>query len=186
MTNTPQRVEFDADDLDTQRRRVGPWLTTVATLQTAFREMLGDTVPLVTDPLARSWLLGMLETARQHERAVDDLFAAFGLSPVAPSPVTAVAGAVLGRARELLGHVEGVLAGATRGAAWRNLRKLQLANLDALSGFAVAESFGLALARPRAVEISYAVQGQKTQDQLLLRELFLEFATDAVLYRGDI
>ncbi len=186
MTTTPPTVQFDADDLDRQRERVGPWLSTVATLQTEFRKLLGDTVPLVSDPLATGWLSGMHETARKHETAVGDLFTAFEVTPVTTSPITTVAGAVLGRTRELLGTVQGIIAGAPRGGAWRNLRQLQLTNLDAMSGFAVAESFALALARPRAVQIAYEVQGQKMQDQLLLRELFLEFATDAVLYRGDL
>jgi hypothetical protein len=180
MTAKPRFTALEGATLDQQRGRVMPWLTTVATLQTAFRRLLGDTVPLVDDPLVTDWLSGMYRTAREHEDAVADLFAAFDLTPAAPG-MAGLLGTALGRAREIAGQVQGVLAGGRRGAAWRNLRQLQLTNLDALSGFAVVESLGLALGRPRVVEISFAVQGQKTQDQLLLRELFLEFAADAIL-----
>lgn len=182
MIAGPRFLELADTSVAEQRTRVAPWLSTVQTLQAAFCRLVADTVPLVDDPVVADLLSGVHRAAREHEDVAAELFAVFELSPPAPG-VTGLAGAVLGRAREVAGQVQGVLAGGRHSAAWRNLRQLQLSNLDALSGFAVVESLGLALGRPRAVELSFAVQGRKTEDQLLLRELFLEFATDAVLRR---
>jgi hypothetical protein len=42
------------------------------------------------------------------------------------------------------------------------------------------------LGRPHAVDVVSRVVSEKSEQQLLLREVFLEFATDAVLYRGDV
>ena len=59
-------------------------------------------------------------------------------------------------------------------------------NLDSMSAFAVAEQLGLALGRPRAVDVAFRVVSEKSAHQLLLREVFLEFAADAVLHRRDV
>jgi hypothetical protein len=72
------------------------------------------------------------------------------------------------------------------GAAWHDLRQLTLSNLDSMSAFAVAEQLGLALGRPRAVDVAFRVVSEKSAHQLLLREVFLEFAADAVLHRRDV
>jgi len=61
-----------------------------------------------------------------------------------------------------------------------------LSNLDAISGFGVAEQLGLALGRPAAVDLARTVVEEKTAHQLLLREVFLELAPDAVLYRRGV
>ncbi len=50
----------------------------------------------------------------------------------------------------------------------------------------VAEQLGLALGRPRVVEVAFRVVSEKSAHQLLLREVFLEFAADAVLHRRDV
>src|SRR3954470_17554680 len=110
-SSVPRLVELDDASLGRQRTRVGPWLTTVAGLQTAFRRLLGDTVRMVGDPLASGWLSGMHERAREHEARVDDLFAAFELDRPGPPALTALAGAVLGRTREAVGQLQGLLAG---------------------------------------------------------------------------
>jgi hypothetical protein len=181
---TPLLLELDARTLAAQREKVTPWLMTVGTLQSGFRRLLAGTVPLVQDPLVREWLSGVERTAREHEAAVDDLFAAFELRRPVPHVATTVAGAVLGAVRGLAGQVQGLAAGASgavSGGAWRNLRQLQLSNLDSMSGFAVAQQFGLALGRPRVVEITFPVVQKKSEQHLLLQELFLEFAGDAVL-----
>jgi hypothetical protein len=55
-----------------------------------------------------------------------------------------------------------------------------------MSAFGVAQQFGIALGRPQVVEITFPVISKKSEQQLLLQELFLEFATDAVFTPGDI
>ena len=184
-TARPLLVELDEATIGTQLERVGTWLRTVQTLQTSYRRLLGDTLPMVEDPLVRGWLTDLHGHARRHEAEVGRLYAAFDLSPGPSHALTALAGAVVGLGRELVGQVQGRLSGAT-GSAWRNLRQLTLSNLDSMSAFAVAEQFGLALGRPGAVDIAFRVVSEKSEHQLLLREVFLEFATDAVLYRGDV
>ena len=59
-------------------------------------------------------------------------------------------------------------------------------NLDSMSAFAVAEQLGLALGRPRAVDVAFRVVSEKSAHQLLLCEVSLEFAADAVLHRRDV
>jgi hypothetical protein len=83
------------------------------------------------------------------------------------------------------GTLDTLLAGGS-GPAWRDLRHLTLSNLDSMSAFAVAEQLGLALGRPRAVDVAFRVVSEKSAHQLLLREVFLEFAADAVLHRRDV
>lgn len=178
-------VDLDATELARRRRRVGPWLANVATVQGSYRRLLVGTTRLVRDPLVREWLTGMADTARRHEEAVRDLYEAFDVQPPVPSAVVTVTGTVLGAARAVSGQVQGLLSGGS-GAAWRNLRQLQLTNLDAMSGFAAAQQFGLAEGRPRVVEIAFPVVTEKSQQQLLLQELFLEFAADAVLGGSDV
>jgi hypothetical protein len=180
----PLMVELDEETMAAQRGKVTPWLVTVGTLQSGFRRLLAGTVPLVRDPLVRDWLGGMERSAEQHEAAVDELFAAFELRRPVPHLATTVAGAALGTARAVAGQLQGLAGGASgvvSGAAWRNLRQLQLSNLDSMSAFAVAQQLGLALGRPRVVEIAFPVVQKKSEQHLVLQELFLEFASDAVL-----
>jgi hypothetical protein len=185
VTTTPLLVELDEATLAAQRGRTATWLATLATLQTGYRRLLGRTVPMVGDPLVRSWLDGLHDAARRHEAAVDEIAAALEVRPAAGHPLTSLAGAVLGLGRELAGQVQGLVAGSS-GPAWRDLRQLVLSNLDSMSAFAVAEQVGLALGRPQAVAVAFRVVSEKSEHQLLLREVFLEFAADAVLYRRDV
>jgi hypothetical protein len=178
-------VELDDATLGAQLERISSWLRTVETLQAGYRKLLGDTLPTIEDPLVRTWLTDLHRHARRHEADAAHLYATFGLSAQSPPLVPALAGAVLGLGRELVGQVQGRLSGAS-GEAWRNLRRLTLSNLDSMSAFAVVEQFGLALGRPRVVDVAFRVVSEKSEHQLLLREVFLEFAADAVLYRSDV
>ena len=185
MTTPPLLVELDQATLAAQRERTASWLATLETLQTGYRQLLGRTVPLVGDPLVRTWLSEVHDAARRHEVAVDEIATALGVRPAVPHPLSALTGAVLGLGRELAGQVQGLVAGAS-GPVWRDLRQLTLSNLDSMSAFAVAEQLGLALGRPRAVDVAFRVVSEKSAHQLLLREVFLEFAADAVLRRRDV
>ena len=185
MTRTPLLVELDEATLAAQRQRAATWLVTLASLQTGYRQLLGRTVPLVGDPQVRTWLTELHDAARRHESAVDEIAAGLDVRPAAPRTLTALTGAVLGLGRELAGQVQGLLAGGS-GPAWRDLRQLTLSNLDSMSAFAVAEQLGLALGRPRAVDVAFRVVSEKSAHPLLPREVFLEFAADAVLHRRDV
>ena len=181
----PLLIELNECSLERYRRQVAPWLLTLSSLQTAFRKLVGATVSMVEDPLVRDWLSGVERAAHEHETAVGELYRAFDIPRTPPPLLPTLAGAVMSGARELVGQVEGRLSGAS-GAAWRNLRQVQLSNLDSMSAFAVAQQFGLAHGRPQVVEIAFPIMHQKSEQQLLLQELFLEFATDAVLGGSDI
>ncbi|MFC4019052.1 hypothetical protein ACFOW4_14035 [Micromonospora sp. GCM10011542] len=185
--NPPLLVEVDHDTVTAQLDRVVPWLVATRTLQSAYRKILEDTADEVGEPHIRAWLHEIAEPARRHEEAVADLHRAFGHQPetgtgAAAAPAVAAA---LGTLRELVGEAQGVVAGA-RGRAWRHMRMLLLSNLDAISGFAVAEQLALALGRPAVVDITCPIVADKTRHQLLIRECFLEMASNAILYRRDV
>ncbi|MCM0674556.1 hypothetical protein NCC78_07635 [Micromonospora phytophila] len=185
--NRPLLVELDHDTVTAHLDHVLPWLVTTRTLQSAYRKILEDTADEVGEPHIRAWLHEIAAPARQHEEAVADLYRAFGHQPptATSSRVTPVVATVLGAARELAGEAQGLVAGA-RGRAWRHLRMLMLSNLDAISGFAVAEQLALALGRPAVVDITVPIVADKTRHQLLIRECFLEMASNAILYRRDV
>jgi anti-sigma factor RsiW len=175
--------------LDIERRawgdyldRAEEWLETAALLQAAFRKMLDDTVDDVSEPHIRKWLADMREGARRHEATINEVYVALGRDR--PPPGEARAG-LLAKARELVGHVEGIAAGA-RGGGWRSMRELMLANLDSIGGFAVTEQIGLALALPGVVDLVVPVIHQKHVHQMVLRECYLEMAPNAILYRRDV
>ncbi|MGC9665316.1 hypothetical protein ACNTMW_02035 [Planosporangium sp. 12N6] len=184
----PLLVEVDEATIAAHLDRVTPWLVTTRALQSAYRKALEDTADEVGEPHIRGWLREIAGPAREHEAAVDDLYRAFGHQPPAPDLVGragSLVSSVLGTARELVGEVQGRVAGA-RGRAWRQMRMLLLANLDATSGFAVAEQLGIALGRPAVVDIAFPIVADKTRHQLLIRECFLEMAANAILYQRDV
>ncbi|MEH0821453.1 MULTISPECIES: hypothetical protein [unclassified Micromonospora] len=187
--NPPLLVEVDDATVHAHLDRVRPWLVTTRTLQSAYRKTLQETADQVSEPHIRAWLHEIAAPAERHEAAVADLHRAFGHEPesaggTAGGMVPLVA-TVLGAARELVGEAQGLAAGA-RGRAWRHMRMLLLSNLDAMSGFAVAEQLGLALARPAVVDITFPIVAEKSRHQLLIRECFLEMAANAILYRRDM
>ncbi len=182
-------VEIDAPTVTAYLDRVTPWLRTTRTLQSAYRKMLEDTADEVGEPHIRAWLHEIADAARRHEAAVEDLYGAFGQEskkrPGTAGSDTPVVPTVLATARELIGEVQGLGAGA-RGRTWRHMRVLLLSNLDAISGFAVAEQLGLTLARPAVIDITFPIVAEKSRHQLLIRECYLEMAAKAILYRSDV
>ncbi|MGK5741262.1 hypothetical protein [Micromonospora sp. URMC 103] len=187
--NRALMVELDDATTTAYVDRVAPWLGTTRTLQSAYRKMLEDTANEVGEPHIHAWLHEIADAAGRHEAAVDDLYRAFGLESKA-RPGTAGSGtplvpAMLATARELVGDAQGLVAGA-RGRAWRHLRMLLLSNLDAISGFAVAEQLGLTLGCPAVVDVTFPIVAEKSRHQLLIRECYLEMASNAILYRRDV
>ena len=180
----PLVLEIDRDTWSDSVDRVTPWLATTATLQGAFRGMVEDTLTDLTNATIRGYLEGIRDSAREHERQVADLYRAFGREPAGGGVLHAVASGVVSKTRQLAGRVEGVAAGA-HGAAWHKMRELLLTNLDAISGFAVTEQLALSLGLPAAVKILVPILKQKTEQQLQIKESFLEMAPLAILYRQD-
>jgi hypothetical protein len=184
QTALPLLVEIAPPTWTGVIKRAEPWLATVTMLQTTYREMLEDTVPDVDEPHLRAYLEDLLAAARDHEAQIDDLYREFGFERGGSGAVKAAA-TLVAKTRQAVGHVEG-LAGGAKGSAWRKLRELLLSNLDAISGFAVAEQLGLALGNPGVVAVAFPIVEQKTEHQLLLREIFLEMAANAILYERDV
>lgn len=176
-------LELDAETRSAQLDRVTTWLAATRTLQTAYRKLLDDTVEGIAEPHIREYLAGLARDAREHEVAALNLYRAFGREPQAVA-VQTVLGTATAKMREVMGTVEGALAGACAGT-WRKLRELLLSNLDAISGFAVTEQLGLALGIPAVVDITFPVVRRKTEQQLLLQEYLLETASIAILHQRD-
>jgi hypothetical protein len=182
--HVPVLLELDGDTWSAQLDRVERWLATTRALQGGYRRLLESAVDDVEEPHVHTYLNDLLDVAREHEGAVDDLYRAFGREPADPGGLRSAAAGLLGAAREATGHVEGKVAGAASGP-WRVVRELLLSNLDAIAGFAVAEQLGLALGVPAVVDVTFPVVRRKTQDQLLLQEYLLEMASNAVLRGKD-
>jgi len=181
----PLIVDADPGTINAHLDRAAHWLATTAALQSVYRQRLHATAELIDEPRIRSWLAELDQAAGRHEDMVDQLYQAFDRTHPTPGSLRSVAGTAIGLGRGVLGQVQGLAAGAS-GRAWRNLRVTLLANLDAISGYGVAEQLGLALGRPAAVDLARPILTEKTAHQLLLREVFLELAPDALLYRRSL
>lgn len=184
-TNPALVIELDGKTWDAYLGRVGPWLATTATLQSTFRKMAEDALADVTNATVRGYLEGIVGSAREHEKQIPDLYRAFGLEPAGVGLMSSVASTVVNKTREMAGHVEGI-ASSARGGGWRLLRELLITNLDAISGYGVAEQLALALGLPEPVGIIVPILKIKTEHQLQLKESFLEFAPLAILYHNDL
>jgi hypothetical protein len=185
QADIPLLLDLDETAWSARLDRVERWLAATRQLQSAYGQLLEDTADDISEPHIQSFLSELLDVAREHESRVDDLYAAFGRQSSGTGILRSAGATVLGRTRELIGHLEGAAGGASSGA-WRKLRELLLTNLDAIAGFAVTEQLGLALGMPAVVDITFPVLRRKTQDQLLLQELLLEMASNAILLDKDI
>lgn len=179
--NGPYLLNLDEASWGQHLDAAEAWLNNVITSQHAFRELLENTLQ-VSKPNIHLYLSEMLETARRHEQAAEDLPRTIGRQP--GSAGRGVAGRVLAGARKVMGTVEGIAGGAKDD--WRDLRELQIANLDAMGGFAVAEQLGLALANAELRDLAFQVTSEKSSDQLVLQELMLEMASVSILYGEQV
>ena len=178
----PFAIELDETSWNRQIDRAAAWLGNVISAQAAFRELLENTVPKIEEPNIRLYLSEMLENARRHERQAADLFRPIGREPA--SAGRGVAGTVVATARKVLGTIEGVAGGAA--GNWRDIRELQIANLDAMGAFAVAEQLGLALAIHELRDLAFQIESEKSSDQLVLQEIMLEMASVSILYKASV
>jgi hypothetical protein len=180
QTRRPILLELDERTWTEKLERVEPWLATTRMLQSTFRRLLESAVGSVSEPHLHDELGPVLAAARRHEALVDDLWRGFGHEPAEREPF----GAAVSRTRRLVGQVEGPGGGA-RGGEWLMMRELMITNLDALGAFAVTEQLALALGRPAVVDIAVPVIEEKAEHGLLLREIMLEMATNAILHHRD-
>jgi hypothetical protein len=178
-------VELDDATRAEQLARLDPWLATTSLLQSTLCKELERLAEGVAEPHARRWLEGARDAAREDERQIGPLYRAFGRRPGPRETVTSVAATARATVREAVGHVEG-LAGGARGASWRRLRVVLLTNVDAMGAWGVCETLGLALGVPQAVEIAVPTAARRAKDHVLLQELFLEMAANAIIYHRDI
>lgn len=180
--STPILFELDDESWNQQLDRAEAWLGNVITAQVAFRELLEDTIPKVHKPNIRLYLSEMLQTAFRHEQRAHDLFEPLGREPAAGT--RGMGGTLMSATRKVIGTVEG-LAGGAKGD-WRDIRELQIANLDAMAAFAVAEQLGLALGIPALRDVAFLVTGEKSTDNLVLQEIVLEMASASILYGEQV
>ncbi len=161
--------------------RFEAWLGNLLMTQAAFRHLAEDTVGKIHEPHIKKYLSDIAETAKEHERKVEELYRLIGREP--PSTARKVGGAVVGKLREGAADVQDALGGAVGG--WKDLRQLLLANLDAMGAFAITEQLGLALGLPEVVDVTFPAVNEESTQQLLLQEYVLEMASTAILYHAS-
>lgn len=177
----PVLIEIDEQSWAGSLDRVAAWLGDLQLMQATFRQLAETTAGKIAEPHIRDYLSGIAEQAREHEQRIADLYR---LIDRHPSTVRPVIGSVMGRAREVLGVVQGVAGGAV--GNWNDLRQLLAANLNAMGAFAITEQLGLALGIDEIVDITFQVTQEKSTCQLLLQEYVLELAPRSILYRTSV
>lgn len=174
-------VELDPQSWGMQLDRFAAWLGNVQTAQSSFREVVEETAPRVQEPHIRMALEQMAERAKEHETQVAELFRLIGREPA--KGLRQVAGEVMAEIGQAMGALQGRMGGAH--GAWSGLQNLAMANLNAMSAFAIAETLGLALAMPEIVAITFPIVHAKQTDQLLIQEYMLEMAAVSILYQAE-
>ncbi|ETK33429.1 hypothetical protein [Microbispora sp. ATCC PTA-5024] len=174
-------VELDEEYWAGRLDKVAAWLGTVALTQSTFRRLAESAVDAVEEPHIRAYLSDVAETARRHERRVEDLYRVIGREPGRSRELGAAA---LSKVQQALGEVLGRAGGAKDG--WNTLRQLLPVNLDAIGAFATVEQLGLALGLNHLAEAVFPIVREKETHQLLIQEFVLEMATQAILYEGGL
>lgn len=174
----PILVELDSESWNTWLDRAATWFGNVLMTQTTFRQLAEDTQDKVNEPHFKAFLKEIAETAKRHEEQAEALYRAIGRDPAAGRKLM---GTILSKAQETFGNLENMAGGAAGG--FRDVRQLMLTNLDSMGAFAIAEQLGYALGLPEVANIAFAVENEKSKHQLLLQEIVLEMAAQAILYR---
>lgn len=174
----PILVELDQESWNTWIERTTTWFDNVLMTQTTFRHLAEDTQDKVNEPHFKEFLKEIAETAKRHEEQAEALYRAIGRDPAAGRKLM---GTILSKAQEMFGNLENMAGGAVGG--FRNVRQLMLANVDSMGAFAAAEQLGYALGLPEVANIAFAVENEKSKHQLLLQEIMLEMAAQAILYK---
>lgn len=175
----PVLIELDGESRALHFDRTAAWFRHVQLVQASFRQLLEDTAAKIEEPHIKTYLLTMLDRAREHETQAERLFS---LIDREPSPIRTTLGEVVGKSRELWADIIALSGNAK--SPWQDLQQLYISNLDSMSAFAVAEMLGLALGLPDVLDITAAVVNEKSTDQLLLQECALEMCSISILYQG--
>ena len=179
MAGDPIFVEIDEASWRGHIDNVEAWLGTVLTSQAAFRQLLEEVRPRLHEPHVRKLVGDLAETARHHEAEAERFYNLIGRDP---SAARKRAGAALAKARQV-GAAALASAGGVEGS-WRGLQALLPASLEAQSAFAVAEQLALALGLRELAEAAFAIENEQATGHLVLKELMLETAAIAILYKA--
>ncbi len=181
MSGDPIFIEIDEQSWRGHVENVEAWLGNVLTAQTSFRQLLEDVQPGLKEPHLREFVGEILANARRHEKQAESFYKMIGRDP---SDARKVAGTALALARRA--GAEALNAAGGAGGTWRGLHALLPASVSAQSAFAVAEQLALALGLHEMAEAAFAIENEQSRDQLVLKELILETAAIAILYKAPV
>lgn len=179
MRGDPIYIEIDEASWRAYMDDVEAWLGNVLTHQVAFRRLLEDVHPRLHEPHLKTLVGEMAETARRHEAEAERFFAMIGRDP---SAARRRAGEAFAAARRA--GAEAIAAAGGAQESWAGLHALLPAGLNAQSAFAVAEQLALALGLREMAEAAFAVENEQAGGHLMLKELVLETAAIAILYKA--
>jgi hypothetical protein len=177
----PVLIELDEEAWKDHLDNVESWLGNVLMAQASFRQLAEDVRDKVSEPHLKAYLGEVAEVAQRHEQQAEELYRVIGRDP---STARKLGGTALAKARQAWADLFGLAGGAA--GPWHDLQQLFLASLNAMGAFGVAEQLGLALGIREIVEITFPISNEKTKYHLLLKELVLETASLAILYKADI
>lgn len=179
--DNPILIEIDEASWRQHLDRIEPWLGTTLTAQAAFRQLLEQVGPTLIEPHSRQSVALVAETARRHEAEAERFFTLIGRDP---STARKAMGVLLAPAQR--GAVAAIAATGGVVSNWSGLQALVPAALNAQTGFAVVEQLALAIGNRELAEAAYDVENEQAGGMLVLKELMLETAAMAILYRIPI
>ena len=175
-------IELDRRSWEDAMERLRTWCGTNLAAQTAYRQLAEDTQERLNERhLKFTYLSQVVDGARRHEQAAEELTRMVGGEPSAARKALGEAGA---KAREAMASALSAFGPATGG--FGRLHMTFLASLDALVTFATAQQLGLALGVREINEFCFPVINEKFLLHRLLQEVALEGVPQALLYGIEI
>ncbi len=181
MSGDPIYIEIDEASWRGHLDNIEAWLNTTLTNQVMFRQLLEDVQPKLYEPHIRQFVGEIAETARRHEADAEGFYKMIGRDP---SAARKKAGMLMARARGVASEALASASGTE--ASWQGLQALLPASLHAQSGFAVAEQLALAIGLREMAEAAFAIENEQATGHLILKELMLEVAAIAILYKAPV
>ena len=173
----PLVIELDEKSWTDGLDRVKSWFDTVIMVQTSFRELAEDTLPRLNERHLKEYLGTVVDAARRHEEALEQLYPIIGRELPASRKTLGVLDA---KAREAAGALM-ALGGSAAGGFGR-LHMLFLASLNAIGAVAAAQQLGLALGVREINEVCFPIVNEKWLHHRLLQEISLEGVPQSILY----
>lgn len=175
-------IELDSTSWADAMGRFRTWCGTNMAAQTSYRQLAEDTQARLNERhLKFTYLSQVVDGARRHEQAAEELTRMVGAEPSAARKALGEAGA---KTREAMASALSVLGPATGG--FGRLHMTFLASLDALVTFSVAQQLGLALGVREINEFCFPIINEKFLLHRLLQEVALEGVPQAILYGIEI